>query len=173
MTENTADRFWAWFDRYADGYKTVIKKLTNEFGSQFSVWHTGGGCMAIEGSIGDRLVMITDAGDTLSRMDERKKARKQGHPLGYGVGIYDWIPCDGRHWDSATQTLMESTGPCDDPTHREQSCEAVGWASSPEADTTKKLIRLIKIAVASVGTFDTRRPWEHIDPKLLKKGVVR
>jgi hypothetical protein len=77
------------FDRYEKGYREIIDALTTEFGTPFCVYHTGGGCMALEATVENGYLLVTDAEDTLSPMNERIEAQNQGVCFGYAVGIYD------------------------------------------------------------------------------------
>ena len=77
------------FDRYEAGYRDLIAALTVEFGTPFCVYHTGGGCMALEATVENGYLLITDAEDTLSPMSERTEAQAAGVCYGYGVGIYN------------------------------------------------------------------------------------
>lgn len=167
-TEERNRRFWAYMDMYDVGYTKLVKKLSQEFGAVFYVETTGGGCMAIMATLEGYGLMITDAEDTLSSMQQRKKARKQGRPHGYAVGVYPIEVCDGKHWDSTTRSFIDG-GPCGRPEHGGFGPEAVGWASCPQADTAPQLIQLIKLAIRSVGTFGADGPGfvTHIDPALL------
>lgn len=102
-------RFWAYLDTYEVGYTPLVQDLSNEFGAPFAVQTTGGGCMAIMATLEGYGLIITDAEDTLSPMQERETARADGHPRGYAVGVYPLESCDGTHWDAATRTPdMES-----------------------------------------------------------------
>ena len=77
------------FERYEEGYREIIAALTTEFGTPFCVYHTGGGCMALEATVENGYLLVTDAEDTLSLMSERINAQDQGVRYGYAVGIYD------------------------------------------------------------------------------------
>ena len=77
-----------YFDRYEAGYRGLIAALTTEFGTPFCVYHTGGGCMALEATVENGYLLITDAEDTLSPMSERIEAQAAGVCYGYAVGIY-------------------------------------------------------------------------------------
>lgn len=83
------DRYFAYLDRYEQGYREIIAALTTEFGTPFCVYHTGGGCMALEATVENGYLLITDAEDTLSPMDERIEAQASDVRFGYAVGIYD------------------------------------------------------------------------------------
>lgn len=170
ITDEERDRrFWAYMDRYDEGYKKLVQKLAKEFGTTFYVETTGGGCMAIMAKVEGYGLMITDASDILSTMDERKRARKTGSPCGYGVGVYPIYACDGKHWDSGSRSFLDE-GQCGKPEHAVFGADAVGWASCPQADKAPQLIQLIKLAIKSVGTFGPDGPgWDHIDPALLKE----
>lgn len=78
-----------YFDRYEAGYRDLIAALTTEFGTPFRVYHTGGGCMALEATVENGYLLITDAEDTLSPMSERIEAQASGVRYGYAVGIYN------------------------------------------------------------------------------------
>lgn len=80
--------YFAYLDRYEKGYRDLIAALTAEFGTPFRVYHTGGGCMALEATVENGYLLVTDAEDTLSPMDERIEAQNQGVRFGYAVGIY-------------------------------------------------------------------------------------
>lgn len=80
--------FYAHMDRYEAGYRDLIDALTAEFGTPFCVYHTGGGCMALEATVENGYLLITDAQDTLSLMSERIEAQASGVCYGYAVGIY-------------------------------------------------------------------------------------
>ena len=70
------------------GYRDLTEALTAEFGTEFYVTSTGGGCMAVEAILENGYLLITDAEDTLSSTDERIKAQNRGCGYGYAVGIY-------------------------------------------------------------------------------------
>lgn len=162
-------RFWAYLDTYEVGYAPLVQELSNEFGTAFTVETTGGGCMAIMATLERYGLIITDADDTLSSIQERDAARTEGHPRGYAVGVYPLQSCDGTHWDTNTKRMVDS-GPCDARDHIRYASDPSGWASCPGAHTTPQLIRLIQIAVDSVGTFGPDGPgWDHISPALLEE----
>lgn len=77
-----------YFERYEAGYRGLIAALTGEFGTPFCVYHTGGGCMALEATVENGYLLITDAEDTLSPMSERIEAQASGVCYGYAVGVY-------------------------------------------------------------------------------------
>ena len=77
-----------YFDRYEAGYRDLIAALTAEFGTAFRVYNTGGGCMALEATVENGYLLVTDAEDTLSPMSERIEAQASGVCYGYAVGIY-------------------------------------------------------------------------------------
>ena len=70
------------------GYRWLTAALTAEFGTEFYVTSTGGGCMAVEAILENGYLLITDAEDTLSSMVDRMEAQKRGRGYGYAVGIY-------------------------------------------------------------------------------------
>jgi hypothetical protein len=149
-----SDKFWEYFDSYADGYRELTDALTKEFGVQFQVWHTGGGCYAIESGPleGGYNVIITDAAEILSHMRDRNEMLAKGIQVGYGVGVYPLEPV----------TLRDGT------TCMEQG-ECCGWASSPTAETPAQVVTLVKLALESVATFKADRDaFTHIDPALLE-----
>lgn len=151
----TADRFWSRFDSYADGYRFITDTLTAEFGVSFEMWHTGGGCYAIESGLleSGHIVMITDASDILSHMADRKEMLAQGGQVGYGVGVYPLWPV----------TLRDGT------TSMEQG-ECCGWASSPVAETSAQVVTLVKLALQSVATFEADPDaYQHVDPSIFKE----
>lgn len=135
------DRFWAWFDEFANPYTPLLRELSSRFGTEFQMVHTGGSCMAVEAVLEGFVLMITDAADVLSWWDERQAALRNGEPLGYAVGVYrlETYEHEGKQYTGI------------------DSSEAVGWASSPQADSPEKLTRLIELAISSIGqpvTFD-------------------
>lgn len=81
--------YFAYLDRYEAGYREIIAALTKEFGTPFCVYHTGGGCMALQATVENGYLLITDAEDTLSPMDERIEAQASDVRFGYAVGIYN------------------------------------------------------------------------------------
>lgn len=158
---SAADRFWAWFNDFTEPFKPVMEGLSKEFGAEFAMQHTGGGCMAIEADLeGGYHVMITDADDVLGYWDQRQP------DTGYAVGVYLLEACDC--W---VKTGVAWKDGCDHPAYPGQ--DAVGWASSPAVNTTPQLIKLIRLALASV---NHREPGAactgymgHIDPALLEE----
>ncbi|MEC4763788.1 hypothetical protein VT930_11805 [Mycobacterium sherrisii] len=130
-----SDKFWAWFDSFAEPYEPLMATLSERFGATFVMVHTGGGCMAIEATLEGCGLMITDTADILSSWDERQEAAQSGEPLGYAVGVY---PLETYEQDGKQFTEVNTS-------------EAVGWASSPRADGADRLIRLIELAIARVG----------------------
>ncbi len=152
-----SDRFWRWFDNFTEPYKPLIAELSKAFGTDFYMVHTGGGAMAIEcekfeGNVG---VMITEAEDVLGYWDDRTDT------TGYACGVYPIRDCDC--WLDG----QGIRGKCEHPQHPPSldTQEAVGWASSPAANTTAQLVKLIRIALASVG--QDVPIGQHIDPALL------
>lgn len=132
-----SDRFWRWFDSFAGPYKPLMRELSDRFGTTFEMVHTGGGCMAIEATLEGYGLMITDAADTLSPWEERQAniGYEVGMAPGYAVGVY---PIETYEHDGQQHAEMNTS-------------EAVGWASNPRANSTEKLVRLIELAIASVG----------------------
>lgn len=167
--EERDQRFWAYLDTYEVGYAPLLQELSTEFGTTFTVETTGGGCMAIMATLEGYGLIITDAEDTLSPMRERETARTDGHPCGYAVGVYRLESCDGTHWDADTKRLVHD-GPCAARDHVGYASDPTGWASCPGAHTTPQLVRLIQIALDSVGTVGPDGPGgDHLSPALLEE----
>lgn len=122
-----SDRFWAWFNAFSAPYRPLMTHLSAHFGAEFAMFHSGGGCCAIQATFEGYGLLITDAEDTLSWHDERDEQ------TGYGVGVY-------------RLETYEHQG----QQYTEFGSEAIGWASSPHAGTAEKLIRLIELALDSV-----------------------
>lgn len=112
-----------YFSRYESGYSDLTAALTAEFGTPFYITSTGGGCMAVEAILENGYLLITDAQDILSPMDERIEVQKSGVCYGYAVGIY-------RTTDS--------------------SDDNVAFVADLNAVTTADVIALVKLAFLEV-----------------------
>lgn len=133
----SGEQFWRWFDEFTAPYKPLMRELSDRFGAEFAMVHTGGGCMAIEATLEGVGLMITDAADTLSSWEEHQSdiGYEVGMSAGYAVGVY---PLETYEHDGQQYAEMTTS-------------KAVGWASSPQANSAEKLIKLIELAIASVG----------------------
>lgn len=110
------------------GYQWLCNWLTDYYKTEFSVGHTGGGCMAIDAVFeGGLQVMITDAEDTLSSMPRRREKSEAGIDLGYSVGLYS--PAD-------------------------EYCDTRGWATHQHAKTVLDVNALIKMALFDMARHD-------------------
>lgn len=108
-------------EQWARGYRPITDMLTLHFGTAFEMWHTGGGCMAIQATLdGGMEVMVTDYIDTLSSPQKRLDAEMEGLSLGYSVGLYS---------------------PADD------YCETKGWAQHADARTGQDVVDLVILAL--------------------------
>lgn len=125
--------YWEYIDQYAASYGEIINDLSNTFGAEFRIEHTGGGCMAIEAVFEGCDLLITDADDVLSTMEERREALEAGTPLGYAVGVYQVK----RYEDGGTSCVERG--------------DLVGWDSSRDANTSAELCALVRSALDSIG----------------------
>lgn len=155
---NQADKFWQWFGEFEAPYKPLMAELSKAFGAEFSMWHTGGGNMALtanlEGAFG---LLITEADDVLGRWEDRTET------TGYAVGCYRLEQSDCGCWQDANGKPIKE--PCDHGPYLDMG-DQIGWASSPAANSTDRLVKLIRLALASV-TDNPVGLGAHIDPALL------
>ena len=85
-----------------------------------------------------------------------------------------WVWPSGTVGVGAAEKVVEPyTGllpaPCKHTPEMDTCEEPTGWASSPQANTTAELIRLIALAIASPMR---RQGFDHIDPKLLQESCA-
>lgn len=78
-----------WIADNFGGYRPLLAYLRSEFGAEFDVQHTGGGCFAIIGVLGSgHEVWLTMAVDVLGTYAEHVSLEAEGELAGWGVGIY-------------------------------------------------------------------------------------
>lgn len=122
---------WHWMvDKY-NGYNPLCEHLENEFGVEFVIEQTGGGCHAIiaEFATGYK-VWLTMAEDVLETYQERVIADAEGFRAGWAAGVY---------------------GPVND------FCEAIGWAADARmrVDDHVGVTQLVRRAIASAPAPET------------------
>lgn len=111
-------------DEYS-GYNPLCDQLEVEFGAEFLIEMTGGGCHAIIAKLPSGYeVWLTMAVDVLETYRERVAADEEGRLAGWAAGVY---------------------GPAND------YCEAIGWAEDDRmrVDDTEGVTRLVREALAS------------------------
>ncbi len=120
---NEAQRSWM-VDEYS-GYNPLCDYLQKEFGVEFAIEMTGGGCHAIIAKLANGYhVWLTMAVDVLETYRERVAYDAQGFKAGWAAGVY---------------------GPAND------YCEAIGWAEDDRmrVDDHEGVTRLVREALAS------------------------
>lgn len=167
MTGIDWDRYNAWRDTWDESYAWLTSALTAEFGTDFSVINSGGGCMLIVATLENRdEVMIGDYIESLSSMEQRRSGE---YDTGYGVGIYPaekytdengvWLGRNKSHPFPQTMSAanrdewhpMYYPCPADDDgdwVGAWENNECVGWADDAKAETAEEVIALVRTAIA-------------------------
>lgn len=86
-------------------YEQLIAQARHEFGVALEVVNTGGGFEAMHARLetGHWLV-VTDAEDALSHIDDRLSADADGRPLGWFAGIYENDTSAGSDWPASSRS---------------------------------------------------------------------
>lgn len=86
-------------------YEELIAQTRREFGVALEIVNTGGGFEAMHARLetGHWLV-VTDAEDALSHIDDRLRADADGRPLGWFAGIYDNDTSAGSDWPASSRS---------------------------------------------------------------------
>jgi hypothetical protein len=116
--------------RYTD---PIAAALTDEFGTEFSLYNTGGGCICLEAKLEGGMYVLVGSGIDGPLFDGEYRAAV-AHGGGYGVGIY-----------------------------REESGDTLANASDHAAETGADVIALVRRAIGLIasGTDDEYASWER------------
>jgi len=118
--------------RYTD---PIAAALTDEFGTEFSLYNTGGGCICLEAKLeGGMYVLVGNGVDGPLWDSDEDRWDSVPHHGGYGVGIY-----------------------------REESGDTLANASDHAAETGADVIALVRRAIGLIasGTDDEYASWER------------
>lgn len=85
-----SDDHWQWMNENLGGYAPLCAHLGSQFGAEFNVEHSSGGCYAIVGQLNNCYqVWLTMAICVLSTYAEHAELEAAGEPAGWAVGIYE------------------------------------------------------------------------------------
>lgn len=122
-----------WESENLGGYLPLCRHLEGQFGVEFCVEHSSGGCYAIVGRLNGHEVWLTMAICVLSTYAEHAELEAAGEHAGWAAGIY---------------------GPEND------FCEPLGWAEDERMSINDYVgvVHLVRDALAHVPAASTTRP---------------
>lgn len=112
-------------------YNDLIAEVRREFGVALEIVNTGGGNEAMHGRLeSGHWLVVTDAEDFLSGINERRERDAGGNPLGWFAGVYnndgsddvdrpashdpdgclDYVQCDNASLDELNSVVREVLG---------------------------------------------------------------
>lgn len=83
------DEQWHWISKNLGQYNPLCEHLQTEFGTEFLIEHSSGGCHSLVGRFSNgHMVMVTMAIDVLSTYAEHAALEAAGEEPGWAAAIY-------------------------------------------------------------------------------------